>query len=233
MRIPTWLRHGLRLSVAGFMVFTATIRLAQGSVISASPTLPVLNVPYVAATGAGCFPAVSVCIESGMLTMTSVVSSIIDASGQNIVTTASYEGVLTNLSHIPIGTLALTGLIEQQVLGRFSETATGTWSTKLLEFALAGTLFGFNLTLDLAPSPESSGVTSITPLGGGGGGSDKFRIDSFFDIFVELTLDTPIPLHTQRGPIHAHLVAAPEPATLELLGAGMATLVSILLRRKP
>ena len=47
-----------------------------------------------------------------------------------------------------------------------------------------------------------------------------FRIDSFFDVFVELSLDTN--LTATRGPLPLSLV--PEPASLALPGLGLAGL---------
>jgi hypothetical protein len=50
-----------------------------------------------------------------------------------------------------------------------------------------------------------------------------FGIDSFFDVFLELTLDSATPLQTTRGPIRATLVPAPAALTLLVLGlAGIA-----------
>ena len=53
-------------------------------------------------------------------------------------------------------------------------------------------------------------------------GSDLFRIDSFFDVFVDLTLDGPTPLHATRSAHLALLPAAvPEPASLTLLAGAV------------
>ena len=61
---------------------------ARASVFSSTPTLPLLDVPYVPTVGAGCFPIADVCVASGELTLTAVVSSTFSASGQDIVADA-------------------------------------------------------------------------------------------------------------------------------------------------
>jgi len=194
---------------------------AWASVITSTPTLPVIGSSYASSTGVGCFPAVppaGVCVAPGIISLTSLISSTFDASGQNIVTTASYVGVLTTLGDVPIVPISLSGTIEQEVLGRTDPGATGTWATELLALSLSGSALGFPLTLALDPSQPSTGVTSIVPVGQ----QNEFRIDSFFDVFVELTLGTPTPLHTTRGPIRASLLSpVPEPSTLALLAGGL------------
>jgi hypothetical protein len=188
----------------------------------------VLGIPYVSSSGVGCFLAAGVCVEPGTFTQTSLVFSVFNASGQDILTDVSYAGILTTLAHVPIGPINLTGTLEQEILGRTFPTELGTWNTELLALSLSGLVLGHTLTLTLDGTTPSTGVTSIGLVGSTG--DHKFRIDSFFDVFVDLTLDTPTPLHTTRGPIHATLV--PEPGTMSLLGLSLAVL-GIVRRRKP
>ncbi len=204
--------------IAGCLSSLLASAAAHASYISATPTLPPLGVPFVSVGGVGCFPAAGVCVQPGSLTFTSVISASFDASGQNILANATYDGTLTNLSHVPIGPITLTGTVEEEVLGRTFSTQTGSWNTELLSLALSGPVLGHTLTLGLGV-PPSTGMASIQPVGVNQG--EAFRIDSFFDIFVDLTLDSTPPLHTTRGPLHAELVAAPEPASLVLLVGGV------------
>jgi hypothetical protein len=95
----------------------ATASSTHADVISSTPTLPLLDIPYLSSTGVGCFPAADVCVSSGSFTLTSVLSSSFNASGQDINTTVEYSGVLTNLSNVPIGPVHLSGVLEQEVLG--------------------------------------------------------------------------------------------------------------------
>lgn len=201
--------------------------VARAAIISASPTLPPLDVPFVGG-GVGCFPAAGVCVQPGFLTFDSVVSTMFDATGQDIVANASYHGTLTTLSNTPIGPITLSGTVEELVLGRMSSTQTGTWSTKLLEMSLTGPVLGDTLTLVLGSTP-STGVTSIEPIA-----DDLFRIASFFDIFVQLSLDRDPPLTAMRGPIRAELAPAgvPEASVVALLAAALLGLVGTRGRRR-
>ena len=67
-----------------------------------------------------------------------------------------------------------------------------------------------------SPTLQSLGQTSITDLGGG-----LFEISSFFDVFTELSLNGGANWTPSTGSGRVDLIA-PEPATLALLGLGLA-----------
>jgi hypothetical protein len=201
--------------LGAIVIVLATASSTHADVISSTPTLPLLDIPYLSSTGVGCFPAAGVCVSSGSFTLTSVLSSSFNASGQDINTTVEYAGVLTNLSNVPIGPVHLSGVLEQEVLGRTFSTETGSWTIDLVALSLSGPVLGHTLTLTLDPVQLSTGATSITPIG------DLFRIDSFFDVFVDLSLDSVPPLSTQRGPIEV-VAGVPGP----IAGAGLPGLIA-------
>jgi hypothetical protein len=217
-------RSGVAICAAACAAFIlAVMTPASASVISATPTLPVLGAPYVSFGGSGCFPAAGVCVTAATLTPVSLVSSTFDAAGQTIVANVAYSGMLTTLSNDPLLPLSLSGTMEQHVLGRTFESALGAWQTELTALSLTGLVQGSTLTVTVDDSSPSVGEVSIVAVGSPN--EPEFLIDSFFDVFVRLTLDTSPPLTTTRGPVRAILGTVPEPGSLALLGLGLAALV--------
>ncbi len=85
----------------------------------------------------------------------------------------------------------LTGPVQTLVRGK-ADTTTGTFQTEILSMDLSGDVsvgtptgtLTLPIVVQVSPSQESQGGTQITDLGGG-----QFRIDSFFDVFTELSVD--------------------------------------------
>jgi MYXO-CTERM domain-containing protein len=77
-----------------------------------------------------------------------------------------------------------------------------------------------------SPTLPSLGQTTITPLGGG-----LYRIDSFFDVFTELSIDGGQNWIPSQGPTHVDLTNTPLPATWALFLSGVG-LLAFLRRRK-
>jgi hypothetical protein len=202
---------------AGFAFAGTLTGSAEASVITASPSLPLLDVPYTSPTGAGCFTVIGVCVTPGAFTMTSVTSSVFDTLGQEIDAQAVYNGTLTTLGGALIGPISLTGTVDQRVEGRVSDTELGSFKTDVTGLDMSGLVLGHTLMMGLNPNPAepSTGITSIVALNRG------FEINSFFDVFVELSLDG-----GPGKPLHEiTLVAgAPEPSTWAMMLVGFAGL---------
>jgi len=221
---------GLRLGLTSLLPLFMATAAAEADFVSSTPTLPVLGVPYTSTTGVGCFPAAGVCALPGTLTFNTIKLMPHSTTPAKMLLSGDVNFNALAGATATISNGALTGTVEQEVLGRTFDTETGTWTTELVSLSLSGPVLGHTLTLDLDPSQTSSGTTSIVPLSDG-----TFRISSFFDVFVELTLDTPTPLHASRGPIELTLspvVAVPEPSTWAMMLLGFAGIGFVAYRRK-
>ena len=104
-------------------------------------------------------------------------------------------------------------------MGRTFSIETGSWTADIVSMLLTGTVLGNTLTSTDDGSNPSTGPTAIDLLGAD---PALYRISSFFDVFVDLTLGAPTPSYTSHGPIES--VAAPgsatptpEPATFAVL----------------
>ncbi len=221
-RVPAVLAACAAVALAGMVS-------AQAADLSSTPdALPVIGVPYTT-PGAGCFTIAGYCVESGSFTLTSVVPGGFVQWGLNefITTYATYTGDLTNYpSMTPAGTITLKGTIEQEVLDRQNAYDTGSWTDDLISMSLTGSLGLYTLTLGLNPAHTSAGTSSITQDGA------FFSVNSFFDVFAELTLNTPIPLETTPGPVVASINGVPEPATVTLLAAPLLAMAVLRRRRR-
>jgi hypothetical protein len=166
------------------------------------------------ATGGG--PA---CIAQGNHGgFTNVLSSFPGGINQMETFDSVFTGDLT-LNAVPLGSLILTGPVQVLIQNRSNDNQTGTFQTEML----AMNLVGGGMMVRESPTLPSLGQTSITP---------GFTVDSFFDVFTELSLDggsTWIPQTT--GPTRVTLMPdVPEPSTAGLLAIG--GLAVLVLRRR-
>jgi hypothetical protein len=79
--------------------------------------------------------------------------------------------------------VTLTGPASHMVYGRMLST-TGTFDAEIVSMSLSGSVGESNIQLRESPTLSSLGVTDITDLGGG-----LYQIDSFFDVYTELSVD--------------------------------------------
>ena len=218
--------HPATTALAACILFgIGSIGPARAGIVTTDPSLPLLNTPYFSTTDAGCFALAAVCVSAGSLSMTSVGSSTFDGAGQEIVASATYTAMLTDLFGTPIGTVDLTGSIQETVQGRSSDTDTGLWATDVTGLSLSGTVLSETMTMSQDPDNASTGATSIADQGDG-----TYLVTSFFDMFVDLSLASAPPETVDSTPVYFD-VTVPEPSSLALLCVPVFAL-AVLRRRK-
>jgi hypothetical protein len=81
-----------------------------------------------------------------------------------------------------------------------------------------------------SPTLASTGEHSVLPLPGPG----TFQVDSFFDVFTELSLDGGQTFYAASGPIHLELTGfVPEPGSVALAAIGLGGGALIIRRQQP
>jgi hypothetical protein len=98
------------------------------------------------------------------------------------------------------------------VFGKVGNT-TGTFNTEMLSMRLVGTVLGNPFILREDPDRASLGQTTIADIGGG-----QYHIDSFFDVFTELSIDGGATWMDSATSVRVNLV--PEPSSFALLALG-------------
>jgi len=223
-QLPAW--QCIRTALLACIILGINgITPAQAEIVASSPSLPLLDIPYMSLTGGECFTVAGVCGMSGSLTLTSVLSSTFDVTGQDIITNATYTTTVTDLFGTPLGSVDLTGTMEQEVLGRTSDSDTGTWDIAVTALSLSGTLLGDAMTMTLDPDIASFGATSIAADGDG-----SYLMSGFFSIYGDLSLASTPPQVAEEVPFD-FVIPVPEPAGLALLTVPMLALAIIRRRR--
>jgi hypothetical protein len=119
------------------------------------------------------------------------------------------------------GAVQLTGPMEIIARNKAGNT-TGTFQTEIVSMSLSGNVGPTLVELRESPLEASAGQATITDLGGG-----LYHIDSFFDVFTELSVDGGNSWVVDRNaPVRAEIF--PEPGALALMGLG----AMALLRRR-
>lgn len=140
--------------------------------------------------------------------------STLDASAE-----VFFEG--SSLGIIPVH---LEGPVTTNVGGGYSSGSTGTYPTEMVAMQLSGFVpdpfntFGppIPMFVQESPSQPSLGQISIADIGGG-----NYHIDSFFDVFTEVSLDGGASWIPSTGSTHVDLYGIPEPASIVLMGLAL------------
>ncbi|MCX5684554.1 MAG: PEP-CTERM sorting domain-containing protein [Planctomycetota bacterium] len=115
-----------------------------------------------------------------------------------------------------------------RITGGASGGGVRSFDTEMLSLNISGGTLPAGVMIRESPTLASNGQHSITDLAVG-----TYQIDSFFDIFTELSVDggaSWMPAQGLQGPSAMHVVLTPEPATMTLLGLG--GLVALIRRRR-
>ncbi len=223
------LRVGL-WALTGLVMVTPTVHAA--GIDSASPLLPPAGGVYLTAAdvhaiydGPGLQIVLSDIRHSGF---SNILSLPIPGGTQEF-----FDSNATGDAAIDIGpdsffdvffNIALEGPTSVVLSGNYNPGATGTFPTEMVQLDLVGNSPFGPVRIRESPSRPSVGQTSITPIGGG-----MFHIDSFFDIFTELSLDGGASWIPSNGSVHVELV--PEPSSIALCICGAVALAVVRGRR--
>jgi hypothetical protein len=110
------------------------------------------------------------------------------------------------------------------VLGKVGNV-TGTFDTEMLAMQLNGVSPAGPFMIRESPTLRSTGKTTITDIGGG-----MYHIDSFFDVFTELSVDGVNWVPDSGGSVRMTL--APEPSSFALIAMGLAGAAGLWWRRR-
>jgi hypothetical protein len=129
----------------------------------------------------------------------------------------SHLEAMVSINGDPAFPINMQGPVRTVARNKGPTDTTGTFDTEMLSMSLTGG----GVMIRESPTRASTGKTSIAdigPPGGGGDPNDGYHIDSFFDVFTELSLDggaTWIPKAGSRG-TPVHLGGVPEPSSVVL-----------------
>jgi hypothetical protein len=137
-------------------------------------------------------------------------------------------------------TFQAQGPVTTVALDRGPLADTGIFDTEMLSMMLTGIgpgPMGPPVMIRESPTRASTGKTSIIDIGPPGPGAspdDGYHIDSFFDVFTEISLDGGLSWIPKSGPrgTRVYLGGIPEPASIALVGMGLLGLAATVRRRK-
>ena len=137
----------------------------------------------------------------------------------------TFDSVFTAVEiGLGLGPLSLTGPVQVRTTDRALST-TGTFATEIVSMSLSGNTPMGPIIIREDPYRASTGSTDITDIGGG-----LYHIDSFFDVFTELSNDGGNSWIACDYSTRLFLV--PEPGTLVMLGMASLSLLAYAWRRR-
>lgn len=200
------------LAAAGLLASTGQV---GAQVITADPSLPVLYPAGFYATPAGVLPTyngpgLTVVLSNVQHQAFGPVTVLNIGPNEQEQFNSGMNGLLS-VNGSPFVFANATGPVDTLVYGKVGNI-TGTFQTEMLSLSLSGSSpFGPFLIRE-SPTLPSLGQTTISNIGGG-----LFHIDSFFDVFTELSVDNGATWIPSQGPTHMDLTT-PEPSILAVVG---------------
>jgi hypothetical protein len=218
-------RQSIKILVFGFLsaVLFGQHALATG-IDTSDPNIPPVPSTYDWPTTSYHGPGLAITLSQMHFNPFTLISR--SPSGPNEIEnfTATLNGQMA-INGSPGQSTNSNGSVSTEAFGKVGNT-TGSFNTEMLSMNLSGSnIFGPYLMRE-SPTLASTGQTSVTSLGGG-----LYHIDSFFDVFTELSLDggnTWMPSDTST---HVNLTS-PEPGSLILIGLGVFGLSGVTRRRR-
>lgn len=203
----------IRHCIAAVSLLAALVFLqsASAQVIVSDPSLPVLY-PAGQYTNYSATPTFiyggNTIVLSSLSHEALVVSSRVPVGPNEIEGFSSQFNAILTVVGLGNAAVTATGPVQTEVFGYVGNT-TGTFNTEMLSMNLSGNSpFGVFMIRE-SPTLASIGQTTVANLGGG-----LYQVDSFFDVFTELSLDggqTWLP--DIRGPELMTLGSVPEPSS--------------------
>ncbi len=214
-------RRALEFLVSGLLSILACGEATFGGVDTSDPNLETSAAPYDWSTMTFNGPALSIVLSQVQHEFFTGVTFY--SSGEHHHSVATLEGMIS-VNGSPSQSTNASGNIDTVAFGKGPGNTTGTFQTEMLAMSLNGNSPFGPYMLRESPTLPSLGQTSISDIGGG-----LYRIDSFFDVFTELSIDggaTWIPSVSA-----SHVVLSPEPGSLILFGLGVFALSGVTRRR--
>jgi len=169
---------------AGFAVALLMFATAQADLITASPLLPPDGV-YLSPTQVHAMyngPGLAIILSDIRHYGFSNINRIPQGANELETFDSNVDGLIS-VNGSPTQPATLVGPVAV-LLGNYSSGQTGTFQTEMLQLNLSGNSPFGPVMIRESPTLQTLGQTSVTDIGGG-----LFRIDSFFDVFTELSID--------------------------------------------
>lgn len=218
--------NNLRLSTAVVLLCLVLAGSASGSIISDREEFPVTgsNYEWDGSQEPMAFPNATVEIELIALSLNDCDPCIPynPVPGDQFAVDSFFDVFVELSVDGTPGVLVTDSAVQLTIIGVIPpeyDAVGGTFEAEIVAMELSGDVGGLPILIRENPELVSSGQTSILNLGNG-----QYQIDSFFDVFTELSIDGG-PWTLADGPIRMN--GTPEPGTMLLLGLG-----GLMLRRK-